>query len=115
MVSHALHKSSFLSHNKFFKVACVDSTLLVVVFPRCMTLSVHAQTNFSFTLSRMVLSMYFNKSEYFSHIFQNFNTASAYNSFVDELVVRAHASIIWSTITPGFTTFPPSFATSHIT
>src|SRR4051812_37317070 len=80
-VSQSRHKSPLLLPNQFFKVACADSTLLVVVFQRCQTLSVHAQTNFSFTLLRMVLSTYFNKSGYFPHTFRNCNTKLAYNSF----------------------------------
>src|SRR3954464_14220135 len=98
MVSHALHKSSFLSHNKFFKVACTDLTLLVVVFPRCRTLSVHAQTNFSFTLSRMVLSIYFNKSGYFSHIFRNYNTHQHIILLSTNLQYEPMHSLFWSTI-----------------
>src|SRR4051812_906227 len=43
-VSQSRHKSPLLLPNQIFKVACG------------LTLSVHAQINFSFTLSRMALS-----------------------------------------------------------
>lgn len=76
-------------------------TQLFVVFLRCLTWSVQAQTIFSFTWSKILLLTYFTKSGYFSHTFLRSITTFTF-----------HASIILSSITLHFM-HPLFFLISH--
>lgn len=66
--NYLVHKFPTLTQipfpNQFFEVAWAYLTILVVVFPNCLTWSVRAQIIFSFTYSKIVHSTYYKKFGY---------------------------------------------------
>ena len=97
-------KSPTLLLKYFFNTPWPDSTMLVVLHPRCMTLFVHALTNFSLRFNTVV-STYAMNSGNGMHTSLNFNKLLAYDSSIGDSTNSVHVLTTFLTTSLFFTLF----------